>query len=258
MSIRGRPRAFTQSEEADVVRLYLDGWSGYDLARKYKCHYRTVLGTLQRQNCPRRPVKRYALDWKVFLPPLSPEAKYWIGFLMADGCVSKRSEVTLELKGSDEEHVRKFRAFIKSDAPIKETSQRCARIAIRSIDLALVLADYGIVPRKSLIACAPAALLYSRDFWRGMIDGDGCISPTRSDPRVSLVGGGEAILHQWASFVEAYCAHRPAVRQERKQLFRAGTYRTDTVRKLLCLLYHGAPPIARLERKFLLACEFMG
>ena len=51
----------------------------------------------------------------------SSDKFYWIGFITADGNISKNFlSLAIQLKGEDREHLEKFKKFICSDAPIKE------------------------------------------------------------------------------------------------------------------------------------------
>lgn len=45
--------------------------------------------------------------WHEAFSVLTPESAYWIGFLMADGCVHDESKVVLALKNSDKNHIEK-------------------------------------------------------------------------------------------------------------------------------------------------------
>ena len=107
----------------------------------------------------RKKPGRHHLNLEAFAEPLSPEAKYWVGFLLADGCVSSNGNydyIGLGLKFSDVEHVRKFARFVG----VREESVRerlgvnnfgknhAAQLVFSGKGLVPQLAKYGIVPRK--------------------------------------------------------------------------------------------------------------
>ena len=132
------------------------------------------------------------LNFHVFDSPLSAEAKYWLGFLLADGCVGYVSSssykkvyptLKLGLAAVDEAHVAKFANFIGTSAKIynywvKKSVHPClvASIAFWLQGLEVRLAEFGIVPRKTWIdSPVHKELKQDRDFWRGLIDGDGCV-----------------------------------------------------------------------------------
>ena len=159
-------------------------------------------------------VRRYQLDESVF-DSVTEESAYWIGFLMADGCVWHRngtSYLNLHLSSVDEAHVVKFRDFLKSTHPItkmaggaigKYVSHENVQFTVASRQIVSALSRYGIVPKKSLIAKV-SGLERNKHFWRGVIDGDGCISFKKQEgniPVLTLVGSF-ALLDQFRIFVK--------------------------------------------------------
>lgn len=74
-----------------------------------------------------------------------------------------------------------------------------ATFHVASKHLTEMLFLYGVTPRKSLTAQAPDGLYNDADFWRGEVDGDGCVSARRR--RLSLAGS-PALMSQFATFVK--------------------------------------------------------
>jgi hypothetical protein len=133
------------------------------------------------------------------------EKAYWLGVLAADGCVCRRDKdgtrsptISLDLATRDREHVEWFRRCVGSTHTVyvrnpKKTkwgnSTGTASIQFRSKKMADDLAKLGIVPRKSLTAepwDGPPELM--RHYWRGVVDGDGCLSFVAGRWVVHLVG----------------------------------------------------------------------
>lgn len=109
------------------------------------------------------------------LKATSMEYAYWLGFLLADGCVyGKYLSVTLAAK--DKEVLEKLRDFLGSTHPIRTRKEGSVRLEIHSEKLTAALKSWHIVERKSLVATVPDSLKNSPDFWRGMIDGDGYVA----------------------------------------------------------------------------------
>jgi hypothetical protein len=149
----------------------------------------------------------HAFDW-----PLSKEAAYWVGFLLADGCIATRKglkkdyhSVVLGLKGSDAFHIEKFRKFLESSAKITEKYQKTnygeafvVSIVVTNQELCDRLADYGIIPRKTYlnVGCDPR-LQNSPDFWRGVVDGDGTVALGKKGPLIKL-GGSENLVKNFS------------------------------------------------------------
>jgi hypothetical protein len=220
-----------------ICERYQNGESSWGLARIYGCAPPSIRGVLLRHGIKLRSQAR-ALDTTVFNKPLSAEAAYWIGLLLADGCLSDRLKqrkdgtfartirLSLSLKHQDIEHIKKFRQFLKSDATIGTHDgwssigrDHSAQINVNASGFESRLRELGITPRKTATASAPSELLYSRDFWRGVIDGDGSVGITRNKPRTKrrntksrpdyyerpfiTLGGTPQLIHQWAMFMRS-------------------------------------------------------
>lgn len=241
----------TQADE--MVSLYQKGWSTAELATKYNLSRATIANYAEKQGVPRRSIKegrrKHSLDESVF-DDINEESAYWIGMLMADGNVSKpmpnRSHVIkLTLIDTDWEHIAKFQKFLKTSKPL-HYSRHTANLAVSSDRLAESLARYGVTPRKSLTAQA-IQLQYNKDFWRGVIDGDGCIAkpPLR---RFGLVGS-DILVAQFASFAESQTGKNPIVRK-RGNISATECY-GERAEQMLTILYEGCS--IALERKLNLA-----
>ena len=107
---------------------------------------------------------------------------YWLGFLYADGCVSKDGKQTvLGLANEDVDHIKLFNKCIKSTYEITHPdNNRYSRLTITKKKFTENLINKGCVPAKSLILKfpteeqVPKKLL--KHFIRGYFDGDGCLS----------------------------------------------------------------------------------
>jgi hypothetical protein len=135
---------------------------------------------------------KYSVDTG-FFECVDTEAKaYWLGFILADGCVKtsgnrsiRPNQLTITLASVDENHLHKLKSDLGSNNPIKQNDVRlgekvykASTLSVYSVDLIQPLLCYGIVPRKSYsstlnISSIPRGL--HRHFWRGVIDGDGTL-----------------------------------------------------------------------------------
>ena len=146
---------------------------------------------------------------------LTPEAAYWIGFLMADGNVCKVVGTSLRiqvgLKESDRDHLVKLARFVNTPNKISGLYYGCVKLAFASNRIAAKLASYGVVQRKTGIEeVADARLLFDRDFWRGVIDGDGSIYLQKRKGNgwrlvLALYGASEKLLEQFLAFARKIC-----------------------------------------------------
>lgn len=113
------------------------------------------------------------------------EQFYWLGFMYADGNISKennRVEMRLSLK--DKNHLEKFRKFLQLTTEIRtgETNGiKFCHLSVRNKHLWNTLNQLGCVPQKSLILTFPNLRLFKNTanvlhFIRGYVDGDGCLA----------------------------------------------------------------------------------
>lgn len=166
--------------------------------------------------------RSYSFDETAF-NVISEESAYWAGVMMADGSVSYSKKevhaplVHLGFKRSDEGHLLKFKVFLKSNHPIfhkmsrhkihnPEKKHPFSSVSIRSHRLAQALAKLGVVPGKTFRTEARSGLENDRHFWRGVVDGDGCISSFKSHngkldyPQLFALGS-KRLMDQFVSFV---------------------------------------------------------
>lgn len=130
------------------------------------------------------------------------EKAYWLGFLYADGYISKTNQIEISLKAEDYNHIVKFCKFISLDIN-KIKSKRVKyknnyydnfRVFVRSVHMSIQLSKLGCVNNKSLILKFPNENIFSSKelilhFIRGYIDGDGCITYTRNGKlELSILG----------------------------------------------------------------------
>ena len=156
------------------------------------------------------------VDESVFDNP-SEERDYWIGFLITDGCVSTSKFrpnpiITLTLQSRDEDHIRKFRKFMKTeDRKINhwQTKRKngdeysnLSTLSFTSRKVADKLSEFGVVPRKTNIEKV-IGLENSRAFWRGVIDGDGCVTHNNQDNHaVITLSNGPDLCTQFINYIE--------------------------------------------------------
>jgi len=211
---------FSEREEQEIIDRYEKGETASALAREFGCSKSTINRMLDR-----RGIKKHSRSYAIrtghghsinenAFDIVTPDSAYWIGFLMADGCVSKVNALNLRLAEKDIDHIKKFKWFLSATHEIstgekgtgygKDVSV-CSIFQVNSAHLCEELKEYGVVPNKTFIAKVSESLAFNRHFWRGVVDGDGCISWYKSGhylyPKLSLVGS-EFLLQQFRSFVK--------------------------------------------------------
>lgn len=125
------------------------------------------------------------------------EKAYWLGFLYADGCITrfykgdvlKSMSLEVSLKNDDCEHLVKFNDALNSNVPIQHRTinkkYKAYRLVINCTSMCKDLINLGCLPAKSLILEFPNEDIvpkeFVKDFIRGYFDGDGGISYTEGE-----------------------------------------------------------------------------
>lgn len=175
----------------DIVKEYIEtNCSIQFLSKKYKKDAMTISRAIKRNGY--QVINKQNLikiDEHIFDSIDTEEKAYWLGFIFADGNVSKRDntfEMTLSEKDID--HLEKFNKFVKHTRKLKQKDVKLNdkifvnyRCSFNSKHFCEVLKGYGCVPRKSLILKFPKIEIFKdvnliKDFLRGYFDGDGCIT----------------------------------------------------------------------------------
>ncbi len=178
------------------------------VANELGMHYQTLRYHLNKKNLKLSELTHqgiYILDESVF-NQITEQSAYWIGFLMADGCVYIIPEksihrVVVNLQSQDLTHLEKFQKFLKTDRPIyKYKKGSLVQITIASKKICESVMKYGVVPRK----CKTTRVIElenNRHFWRGVVDGDGSIYKNQRSSHISL-NGSKPLMKQFSKFVK--------------------------------------------------------
>ena len=235
IEVRDRKIEFNDDEIKQIVKEHESGMTMKDISdlhgkTKHWCTISRRLNKLGFKVDKHRemPISEYAVDDTVF-DEINEESAYWIGFLMADGCVRDGGRIILALQLRDKEHVVKFRSFLKSNHKIREDVEldverriypKCG-ISVTSKRLVERLIYFGVTPRKSHTAKVNDELAFNRHFWRGVIDGDGTVGMGQKTlyARLSLVGS-KFLLEQFQTYVKSICPECDANIRPQVNIFR--------------------------------------
>lgn len=170
-----------------AVELYNSGTSTNEIGRILKMDFVVLRENLREQgfilsNQNYNPnIKR-----NIFNKIETEEQAYWLGFLYADGYVSK-SENRIELILKDKKHVEKFADFLGLEKErIREKRVKLFekffleyRLSFRNMEIHKNLIEKGCTPKKSLTLSFPkndiVPVNLLNHFVRGYFDGDGSL-----------------------------------------------------------------------------------
>lgn len=209
--IDGRLNSYNHmSISDDLVQDYLRGESQEYLKRKYNIKTENIVKLLQKNNIKIRDrvtTRRISQGQHITLNGLSDlnteKASYFLGFTIADGCVSHGNRLGFTLKASDGYILREFQEILgikygyrESENFDKRTNKVYKRATLNLSDdrLSLILSKQNILPNKSTFEKLPEIdWLTNKHFWRGMVDGDGHLGINGNSAVLVLVGSKEII-----------------------------------------------------------------
>jgi len=118
----------------------------------------------------------------------SLEAYYWIGFILADGHITKSNRLQITLNKRDSEHLRKFNNFVSGINDIKLRKKTCGVAYQDKYHIPLLVEKFDINNKKTYNP--PNITIDDNDLFLalfcGIIDGDGCIKK-RKDLNLSAL-----------------------------------------------------------------------
>lgn len=187
------PKILTDEQIAEMVILYQFGKNTIEIAKKFNVSPETVREWLMRSGQEIRDTRSYLaakLDENYFEKIDTQEKAYWLGFIVADGCIAKSAgtyrSLRLYLSAKDRDLVSRFSKDIGYSGLIK-TPENCNTCRVRNqVGIAFNnqrfcdnLINKGVLDWKKnggdrLFNYIPGALMHH--FIRGFFDGDGCIS----------------------------------------------------------------------------------
>lgn len=206
----------------------------------------------------------YGLNHKAFFE-LTDESVYWAGFIMADGCVMEDDTLQITLSDKDVNQIYKFYDFLDfeqlkfiegsnyDNLYIDSLGNRYCHMKIKSKDICKDLFNnYGIVPRKSLIAKWPSNLNFRQEqlFLLGVFDGDGCIYDDDKGHGVFIVSSGSFEFLQGLKdfLLRQGLSDKKII--EGTGCFELRYYSESDLDKLYTLLYKSSAGLPFLKRKY--------
>jgi hypothetical protein len=274
-------KSFDARIEQEVCTRYKGGESSVQLANEYGVSKHTILGVLKRNDVERRTsaeaAKTRRSDKDTIVIPdmanLQPVDKYWLGFILGDGCIfyptieNQSKILSVTLKSSDKFHLERLSRYFNSQRQISTTKSQEGKIGDRVVKesekcLLQIVSDplieylehFGIHQRKSGKEKAHPALSNSRDFWRGLIDADGSLYQAENQARLSLTGSNE-ICQQFKTYLVANLGteYEQSPIKEKEGCFELVVGGNIKANKIIRHLYYNS--CMALTRKLILAMQ---
>jgi transposase len=246
----------TENQKSQIVELYTSGESTLQIGQRLQVSPSTVNHLLHHYGIvlrgPREASTKCQLRHDAF-DELTSDAAYWIGFLFADGSVTgcgRSGRVHVRISERDRDHLVKLRAFLGSTHMIGAgpagnyggyPSKPSARFSVRSERLAqrlLSLGRYGGPINDTLAR--------SRDFWRGVVDGDGSLGFLATGYTYFGLVGSRRLLEAFLLFLERNGLDARMTIRPNKTIFQVATA-GYIAERIVSLLYRNAA--VALDRK---------
>lgn len=167
----------------------------------------SIYQVLKRNNIPMKKAgtyeRQYNLNEDYFEKIDNGNKAYWLGFLVGDGCVTKKHEIRIVLNSKDEQHLKRFLKDLGSNATTRKSYSKTRNASLAQVcsyKISKDLIAYGVVPNKTMNTILPIIPDHlKRHFIRGLFDSDGSLSIPSDfgkgrSPQFSITGTERLLL----------------------------------------------------------------
>lgn len=142
-----------------------------------------------------------------FFDVLTRDVAYVVGLMQADGSnQTGRGTVCVTLKASDEALLVAVASAMGAARPLTTDQYGARRLLVQSRALSDGLARWGVVSPKTHTARTHSDLLANRDYWRGVIDGDGSLCVGADGRRFLTLVGSRPMCEEFLAFARSHGA----------------------------------------------------
>lgn len=182
-------RNFTHDEIEEMLSMYQDGYSMKKISEKFKCSPTSVKHNLDKvpgftARSTKETAQKYKANWDFFETIDTEYKAYWLGFMYADGYISKKPSnlMGVALAEKDFPHLANLAGDMKANHPIIQYEPSggygkdpYVRFTVISDKLVADLEKHGVVQQKTKVLMPPTTVPEElvRHFIRGYFDGDG-------------------------------------------------------------------------------------
>lgn len=198
-----------------LSNLYEKYKSQKKIAEILQCNHKTIAAWMKKleiSSVGSQGARTHHYNHSYFKDINSEEKAYWLGFIMADGCVYEGSDkssyrLQINLQARDKNVLEKFQKAIGSSYKISEKTigkTEVVQLKVNSTEICKDLMKLGVIPRKSIVCEFPILKEeLKRHFMRGFFDGDGCITCNKGVKARVAIAGGQYSLNQMKEYFEA-------------------------------------------------------
>lgn len=240
--------------EKEICDLYQTGHYNLKiLAEKYNTSTHLIKKALLENNIPIESYKirhtNINLKEDFFEVIDSEEKAYFLGFILADGCVDG-NQLSMEINKRDIEILYKFKEAVSSNAKISERKRNgeimvCTRVS--SEKMILDLTKYGIIPNKTYNTKKLPDLKepYLHHMLRGFVDGDGWVvyDKEKNSHIIGVVTYFESMCEDFKEKCNSLLKNkitRKITKEDEDSIFRFNCSAKIQVKELAKVLYGGA------------------
>lgn len=174
--------------------------------------------------------RRYYVNSSYFENIDSQEKAYWLGYIYADGYISKTKAGNIfgmSLGEKDKDQLLKFKECLKATYPIRtyttnsyKDGTKYVRLNIRDEKLVNDLEKWGVIPHKTNVLKPPQInATYNASFILGYFDGDGSIflNKTKSPFYSISIVGTDPMLEYIHSYLKSVGAITKEIKLEKRK-----------------------------------------
>lgn len=169
----------------DALEMYKNGYPANVVAEKYKISEDSIWYWAKKMGIKRRTKfrkKKHSIDDYYFSDINSPIKSYFLGYLLADGSITKdknnRTYLRFHCHKNDEPILKEFKEQTQATQPITKDRKGYLCMCISSQQMIEDLSKYKIQPNKTYDTSLkiPEKLPFIQSFILGFLDGDGCVT----------------------------------------------------------------------------------
>jgi len=165
------------TEEIDLLKIHWESSSMTELLNHFPNRKYTSLMLKARELGIKSKIKRKRKGSLDFLDIVNIRSSYWWGFIMADGHLTKKGELIIQLNRKDETHLNKLALLLNTKTRIIKENFVLLRIQDKNFGEKW-LEVFNIKTPKTYTP-PNLSIFYNKEllihFFIGLIDGDGCI-----------------------------------------------------------------------------------